>query len=604
MALTAVWKRDSSGGSAHADWHRLVALVAPHRKILVAGFVSLIIGTGMTLVYPRLVGLLLDTVIAGKDLAGLNRVILVLLGVFAVQSVFNFARAYLFTKVGERVVTDLRQRLYEALSIQDIAFFDARRTGELISRLASDTAVLQNTVTANVSMLMRFGLQAVGGVAILIYTSPRLTAVMMAVVPVVVLAAVLYGRRVRKLSKDVQDALATSSEIAEETLSNIRTVRSFVRESWEQQRYREATEDAYEKALKRTRTTAMFGAVVMYASSAAVALVLWYGGRMVVSGELSAGLLTSFVLYTLMVAISLGTLTSLQADFMKALGASERVFDLIDRRPGVTNPPDPVVPRDALGDVTFADVTFAYPTRAEETVLDRVSFTLLRGEVVALVGPSGAGKSTVASLIPRFYDPQEGAVFFDGRDLRTLDVAWLRQQVGAVAQEPVLFAGTIAENIAYGRLHARREEIENAARAANAHAFVSGFPDGYETLVGERGIRLSGGQKQRIAIARALLKDPKVLILDEATSALDSESEYLVQEALERLMHGRTTLIIAHRLSTVRAANRVVVLDRGRVVQEGTHQELLARPGLYQRLVERQFDAENSLAGDTALPSG
>ncbi len=593
---------DASDRVRKTDWRRLLALVAPHRATLVAGFVSLVIGTGMTLVYPRLVGLLLDTVIAGKDLSGLNRVILLLLVVFAVQSAFNFARTYLFTKVGERVVTDLRQRLYQALSVQEIAFFDAQRTGDLISRLASDTAVLQNTVTANLSVLMRFGLQAIGGVAILVYTSPRLTAVMMAVVPVVVLAAVLYGRRVRMLSRKVQDALAVSSEIAEETLSNIRTVRSFVRENWEQARYRDATEEAYARALERTRTTALFGAVVMYASSAAVALVLWYGGRMVVEGRLTAGLLTSFVLYTLMVAIALGTLTSLQAEFMKALGASERVFDLIDRRPAVTQPGDARVPKQARGSVRFDRVTFAYPTRPEEEVLREISFTLRPGDVVALVGPSGAGKSTIASLIPRFYDPQAGAILFDEHDLRTLDLTWLRHQVGTVAQEPVLFAGSIEENIAYGKLDATREEIEAAARAANAHQFVTEFPDGYATRVGERGVRLSGGQKQRIAIARALLKDPRVLILDEATSALDSESEYLVQEALERLMRGRTTLIIAHRLSTVRAADRVLVLDRGRIVQEGTHEALLARPGLYRRLVERQFEAENgdSRAGKEA----
>lgn len=571
------------------DIKRLYRLVEPHRLTLFAGLLALVIGTAMTLLYPRMIGTLIDGGLTQKDTSQLNQLILVMLVVFAVQSVFTFGRAYLFTVVGERVVTDLRAELYSALSRQEIGFFDERRTGELISRLSSDTSVLQNTVTANISMVLRFGLQAIGGIVVLVYTSARLTGVMLAVVPVVVIAAALYGRRVRNLSRQVQDALATATEVADETISGIRTVRSFAREEAEQQRYRESVEHSYTLAVKRTREASLFGAVISFAGYTAIALVLWYGGRLVTEGTLTVGTLSSFVLYTLMIAVAIGALTGLYSDFMKAIGASERVFELIDRVPQVRAPERPVAPGSVRGTISLESVNFSYPSRPDREVLHQVSLTLQPGEVVALVGPSGSGKSTIAALLPRFYDPTDGTIRLDDTPLTQLDPNWLREQIGVVSQEPLLFATSIAQNIAYARPGASRAEIEAAARAANAHDFISSFPEGYDTRVGERGVRLSGGQKQRIAIARALLKDPRILILDEATSALDAESEHLVQEALDRLMEGRTTLVIAHRLSTVKTADRVVVLENGKVVQQGPHQTLLEQPGLYRRLVERQF---------------
>jgi ATP-binding cassette subfamily B protein len=524
--------------------------------------------------------------------ATLDRTLVVLLGVFVLVGVFGFVRAWLFTLAGERVVARLRRDLYASVVRQEIGFFDAQRTGELVNRLAADTGVLQNSVTVNISMALRFALQAVGALAVLAWTSWRLTALMLGVVPIVVVGAVVFGRTVRSLSKQTQDALAAASAVAEETFSNMRTVRSFAREEQEISRYAARVDEAFERGRSLAVAYGSFQGLAGFAAYAAIALVLWYGGRLVIGDAGGAGMsvgdLTSFMLYTLFLAFALGGLSGLYGDFNRAVGASTRVFELLDRPPGVTTP-DGARPERCDGHVVFDGVDFQYPTRADAPVLRGVDLTLAPGRVLALVGASGSGKSTVAQLLARFYDPAGGTVTLDGRDLRALDPAWLREQVGAVAQEPVLFAASLAENIRYGRPDATDAEVEAAARAANADGFVRAFPDGYATMVGERGVRLSGGQKQRIAIARALLKDPRILVLDEATSALDAESEHLVQEALERLMVGRTVLVIAHRLSTVKDADEVVVLDAGRVVERGTHASLLETDGPYRRLVERQF---------------
>jgi ATP-binding cassette subfamily B protein len=411
---------------------------------------------------------------------------------------------------------------------------------------------------------------------------------MLSVVPVVAIGAVVFGRTVRSLSKRTQDALAAASSVAEETVGNIRTVRSFAREEQEVRRYGARVDEAFALGRKQAATYGAFQGFGAFAAGTAVSVVLWYGGTLVIHGAMSAGELTSYMIYTLYLAFDLGGLSSVYADFMRALGASERVFELVDRVPGVVNVTGHRLDR-VEGRMRLEGLTFAYPTRPETNVLQSVDLELEPGRVLALVGPSGGGKSTVAGLIARLYDPQSGRVTLDGTDIRDLDTLWLREQIGAVAQEPVLFAATIEENILYGRPGATHAEVEAAARAANAHAFIEAFPDGYRTLVGERGVRLSGGQKQRIAIARALLKNPRILVLDEATSALDSESEHLVQEALDRLMHGRTVLVIAHRLSTVKDADRVVVIEHGSVAESGSHEELVARDGVYRRLVERQF---------------
>jgi ATP-binding cassette subfamily B protein len=584
---------EGSTRPSRATIRRLISLGRSELPRLAGGTLFLVIGSVMSLLYPQGVRIIIDGALPGASRTVVDHTALAMAAVSLLFGVSIAARYVLFSVAGERVVTGLRERLYRAILDQEIAFFDSRRTGELTSRLSSDTSVLQNAVSVNVSMALRSLAQAVGAVGFLVYTSPRLTALMLSVVPAVALGAVTYGRRVRRLARDVQDALAGAGEVAEESIAGIRTVRAFTAEPEEARRYGGAVGKALALARKRILAGGTFMAVASFASYAAAALVFWYGGLLVLHGEMKPGQLTSFLIYTLIVAFSLGGLADLWADFMRAAGAAERVFELLDRVPAIP-PQGGLRPATAGGAVALVDVRFAYPTRPEVEVLAGVDLAVTAGEVVALVGPSGAGKSTVAALLLRFYDPQEGRVLFDGLDVRTLDPRWLRGHLGTVAQEPILFSTTVAENIRYGRPGASDAEVEEAARAANAHSFISRFPEGYQTLVGERGVQLSGGQKQRVAIARALLKDPRLLVLDEATSALDAESEHLVREALERLMRGRTTLIIAHRLSTVMGADRVVVLDGGRIVQSGPHARLVTEEGLYRRLVERQFVAHTA----------
>ncbi|KFE71578.1 Lipid A export ATP-binding/permease protein MsbA [Hyalangium minutum] len=583
-------KPSKSRVSQKVTLRRLLSLARPETRTLIAGTFFLVVGSGMSLLYPQKMRQIIDEALGARDRAMIDQIALGMAVIFAIQSVAVALRYYFFTTAGERVVTRLRQKLFSSLMSQEVAFFDERKTGELTNRLASDTTVLQNTVSANISMVLRNGVQALGGIAMLFYTSPALTLVMLAVVPPVAVGAVFYGRGVRKLSKEVQDALANSNEVAEESLSGVRTVRSFAAEKSEVARYRSAVDRAFELARRRIRQSSTFMAVASFCGFAAAAAVFWYGGRLVVDGSLTVGGLTSFLVYSMFVAFALGALTELWADFMRAAGASERVFELMDRQPTI-----PMSGGERLahteGRVQLQDVRFTYPSRPDVPVLQGIELNIEPGEAVAIVGPSGSGKSTIASLLGRLYDPQGGHILLDGKDLKALDPEWLRQQIGVVAQEPLLFSSSIADNIRYGRADATQAEIEAAAKAANAHDFIMRFPEGYNTLVGERGVQLSGGQKQRVAIARAMLKDPRLLILDEATSALDAESEHLVKEALDRLMKGRTTLIIAHRLSTVMDADRVMVLEGGKIVQSGSHSALMGQDGLYRRLVERQFVA-------------
>lgn len=575
--------------SAHStSWGRLFSLAKPEFGMLAVATLALLLGSSLSLVGPQGVRILTDAVAAPNGREVLARTVEQMLGLFVLVGLFGFLRSWLFTLAGERVVARLRRDLYERIVEQEIGFFDAQRTGELLNRLSSDTNVIQNGVTVNISMALRFFVQALGSLAVLVWTSWQLTLVMLAVVPFVAIGAMLFARRVRSLSKTTQDALAGASEVADETLGNIRTVRSFAREDFEVNRYAAKVDLALQMGRRLALTYGTFQGAMGFAGFGAVALVLWFGGNEVIDGTMTLGDLNSFMLYTIVLGFSLGALSSLYADFNRALGASTRVFELMDRVPvGEQRGGDR--PGRVEGRLALNAVDFAYPTRPDAPVMKQMNIVLEPGKILALVGPSGSGKSTVAGLVARFYDPTSGSVTLDGRDLRTLDPRWLREQIGTVSQEPVLFACSIEENIRYGRMDATHERVVAAARAANAHTFIEGFPEGYNTLVGERGVRLSGGQKQRIAIARAILKDPRILVLDEATSALDSESEHLVQEALERLMVGRTVLVIAHRLSTVRDADTVAVVDGGTVVEAGRHEELVAHDGPYRKLVERQF---------------
>jgi len=566
---------------------RLWALAREERRLIGVGTVFLVLGSGAGLAYPQAFRIIIDD-LELADTAVLSRDVLAMVAVVGVQALSIGLRMYLFTVAGERIVARLRRALYGRLLEQEVAFFDDRRTGELISRLASDTTVLQTTVTVNASMALRNVVLMVGGLALMFMTSPQLSLLMLALVPPIAIGAIVVGKRIERISAQSQDALAASGAVAEEAIGGLRTVRSFTRESAEVERYGAAVWKSFDLARLRMKGIAVFVAVSYFASFAALGAVLWLGLRQVMDGRLTSGELTQFLLYGITVGFAMGGMGELWAELMKARGSSRRVFDLLDRQAAMPLTGGATLPR-VTGRVELRGVSFHYQTRPDVRALDDVNLVVEPGEVVALVGASGAGKSTIAALIPRFYDCTAGAVLLDGVDIRTLDPSWLRAHIGSVAQEPILFSTTIAENIRYGRQGASDADVESAARAANAHAFIAALPHGYATPVGERGVQLSGGQKQRVAIARALLKDPKILILDEATSALDAESEALVKEALDRLMEHRTSLVIAHRLSTVRDAHRVVVLEAGRVVQTGTHDELARQEGLYRRLVQRQF---------------
>ena len=573
-----------------SGFSRVWPLLLEEWPALTGGTLLLLVGSAAALAYPQGVRIIVDGAIASKDVIRVRDAALLMTALAVIQGLAVGGRAWLFALAGERGVKRVRERLFASLVSQEVAFFDGQRTGDLTSRLSSDTASLQGLLSSQLSLALRNGVQVVGGLVLLVITSPRLTAVMLAVVPAVALGAVYYGRRIRSLAKKYQDALADSGHVAEEALSAIRTVRAFAAEEAEARRYGHEVEHAYRLARTRLSAAAVFMGAASAGIYAAIAVVLGYGGLLVADGVLTAGALTAFLVYTLLIAMGLGTLADIWAEAMRGLGAAERVFDLTDRVAAMPISGGRRLDR-VEGRVAFEAVHFAYPSRAEVPVLKGVDLTVQPGEVVALVGPSGAGKSTLGSLLVRLYDPSAGRVTLDGVDLKALDPGWLRRLIGVVSQEPVLLSTSIADNVRYGRPEASDDEVRDAIRAANAESFVQGFPDGLATKVGERGQQLSGGQKQRIAIARALLKDPRILLLDEATSALDAESEALVQEALARLMRGRTAVVIAHRLSTVVGADRVLVLDGGRVVQSGSHRALMSEEGLYRRLVERQFVA-------------
>jgi subfamily B ATP-binding cassette protein MsbA len=563
---------------------RLVPRIRPYALRLTIAALCLLVAAGVSLAFPQIVRQLLDAAFEKRDAALLDRIAVGLVALFLLQGAMNFIQVYLLTSTGERVIASLRQDVFAHLVRLSPAFFADRRTGELTSRLSADLVVLQSLLNTWVSELSRQSLFLVGGVILLTLTHPRLTTTTLAVVPIVVGAAFIFGRRLRRASTGVQDRVAEAMGTADEAFSQIRTVQSFVREDEETRRYGALLSGVVDAAVRRARLRALFFGVVGFVGFAGVVTVLWQGGRLVLEGLLTPGALVSFLLYAITVAAAVGSLASLFGAYQEAVGAAARVFELLDTRPTVSEPAQPMLMRRPLrGEVIVDRVSFRY-AETLPLALDDVSLHIAPGEVVALVGPSGAGKTTLALLLPRFWDVTSGRITLDGIDVRELSFADLRGAIGIVPQEPALFSGTVRDNIEYGNPDATEAEIVAAARAAHALEFIERLPKGLDTRVGERGVKLSGGQRQRLAIARVFLKDPAVVVLDEATSSLDTESERLIEEAMVELLRGRSTLIIAHRLSTVRRADRVVVLDHGRVVESGSHDELLAASGVYAKL--------------------
>lgn len=570
---------------------RLLPLIRPYRLPLAAASLCLVISSAFSLALPMAMGRLLDTAFGSGSRGSLDRLALVLFGMVVVQAILNYCQAYLLAATGERAVAGLRRDLFSRLLEQPPGFFAERRTGELTSRLTTDIGQLQQTVSHQVAEFSRQLLTLVGAVTLLAITQPRLTLIALAVVPVTVGTAFYFGRRLRRMSTGVQDRVAESTAVAEEAFSQIRTVQSFAQEPAERARFSTKVALVVEAALVRARVRGMFFGAITFAAFTSVVIVLWQGGILVTQGGLTAGRLFTFLIYTLTIAGSVSSLATFVSAYQEAVGAAQRVFELIELPSPISDPPSPLaLPPRIEGRIAFENISFHYHQAKEgQWALRDLSLEVAPGEIIALVGPSGAGKTTLASLLPRFWDVTEGRITIDGRDIRQVRLAELRRAIGLVPQEPALFSGTIRENIAYARPEASLGEIEAAARAAHAHEFIERLPAQYDAIVGERGVKLSGGQRQRIAIARAILKDPRILVLDEATSSLDTESERLIEDALEKLLVGRTTLIIAHRLSTVRRADRLVVLDHGRIVEIGTHAQLLSKGGLYARLYQQQF---------------
>ncbi|MBU0495219.1 MAG: ABC transporter ATP-binding protein/permease [Chloroflexi bacterium] len=581
------------------DFKRLLIFIKPYWKRMLAAFVCMFLAVSLGMLLPWVVQNLVDVVFVQKDIHMLTWVALALVVAFALQSGFDFLKLYLLAFIGERVTADMRVLIYEHLQELSLRFYADRRVGELVSRVTNDVNVVQGALTGNVMFLLQQLIILVAGVVILFVMNPRLTLLILLVVPIMAGIAQFFGNRIKYMSITVQEQLGHVTTILEETLAGIRVVKSFVREDYETTRFSNSVQGAFAAAMERTKIRSVFMPMISFAAFGALVVVLWYGGREVIDGALTAGALVAYLLYAVLIASPVQTASSIFSQFQEMMGASHRIFELLDARSEIIELPSaPPLPR-VKGRVTFEDVVFSYDTRV--AVLDGVSLIAEPGQVMALVGPSGSGKTTLVSLLPRFYDPNKGTIRVDGHDIRTVQTKTLRDQIGIVPQDTLLFGGTIRENIAYGRLDAMHEEIVAAAVAANAHDFIMGLPDGYETQVGERGANMSVGQRQRVSIARAILKNPRILILDEATSSLDSESEAQVQEALERLMEGRTTFVIAHRLSTIHNADQILVLNEGRIVEQGTHEELMTNSeGLYYHLHSLQF----ALNGNSARPEG
>jgi ATP-binding cassette subfamily B protein len=566
----------------------LAPFLRPYRAMTLLALAALVVTAGMSLILPLAVRRVVDGF--NEDVALLDLYFGAALGIAALLAIGTGLRYYLVTKLGERVVADIRRAVFDRVMGLSPAFFEKLLTGEVLSRITTDTTLILSLIGSSISVALRNVLMLVGGLVLLFLTSAKLTGLVLLIVPAVVVPIIVLGRRLRGLSRETQDWIANSSGTASEALTSVQTVQAFTHEARTRAAFAEVTEKSYGAAQTRTRVRALMTVIVIFLTFTGIVGVMWIGARDVRAGAMTPGELVQFVIYAVIVAGAVGALSEIWGEVQRAAGATERLVELLGADDPVVDPAAPVaLPRPVRGEIAFEDVTFRYPTRPEVSALNGVSLRVAPGETVALVGPSGAGKTTILQLLMRFYDPQQGRVMIDGVDLRTMARGDFRQAIALVPQDPVIFAATARENIRFGRPDATDAEVEAAARAAAAHDFLAALPDGYDTWLGERGVMLSGGQKQRVAIARAILRDARVLLLDEATSALDAESERAVQAAVEGLSEGRTVLVVAHRLATVKRADRIVVFDKGQIVATGTHEALVAEGGLYARLARLQF---------------
>ena len=579
----------------------LVPYLRPYRMQIAGFLVSLGIGAAAVLALGLGLKYLVDEGFARANPALLDQALAILLVIVVIMAVATYTRFYLISWIGERVATDLRRVTFDHVVGLSVSFFETTKIGEILSRLTTDTTVLQSMVGSSISLALRHFFMLSGGIVMLMWTSLALTGPIFLIVPVVVVPIVVFGKRVRRLSRLAQDRIAETGAFAEESLNNVRTVQSFSHETLDRKSYATRAEDAFKTAMDRVRARAQLNFCVIVLMFGAVGVMIWYGGHKVLAGEVTAGEMSAFIFYALIMARSARGLSEVYGDVQRAAGATERLLEIMALQPEITAPANPAaLPEPPVGTLQFDRVTFHYPSRPDRSALTEFSLDVVPGETVALVGPSGAGKTTVFQLALRFYDPGVGTVRLDGVDLRTVDPVAARGRIGIVPQEPVIFAANAWENIRYGRPGASDEDVRAAAEAAAATEFLDRLPEGFDSFMGERGVRLSGGQRQRIAIARAILRNPSLLLLDEATSALDAENERLVQSALERLMAGRTTLIIAHRLATVVNADRIAVMENGRIIATGNHAALMDRCELYARLAAMQFDPDLTLDKLTA----